>query len=121
MGIISQVENPIPYYTWIQECNFTEVTPELVLARCITGEYECFEGSDGSEVVGIAIVRGYGTMAFIVGAWAKNQLKEFMADFFTLLKSRGFVTVRTSANFNEAAYERLTGLKKLWTVYEGIL
>lgn len=117
---ITNKEEFISLYPWIKECNFTEITPELVLARCIAGEYFGCVG-EKDTVAGMAIYRPYGDMVFVVGAWAKNNLKEFMPEFLVKMKSLGFKTLRTSANFNETAYSRLTGLKKLWTVYEGAL
>ena len=117
---IKQITDPedfIKHYDWIKECNFVDIAPEIVLANCLTGKYWGFIVED------IGMVIGYtkGTMAYIVGVWAKNNLSKFLGSFLKLLKDSGYKTMRACSDHPEKAYERLMGMKKLWTVYERTL
>ena len=115
---ITNKEDFIKYYYLMKDIPLFDITPETCLAKCLTGEFWGYLGTGGKEPVCIVIGRDYGKMAFIVGVWAKNSLKPFLSSFWAILKDQGYTTARSSSMFDIEAYQKLLGMKKLWTVYE---
>jgi len=115
---IQNKEDFILYYPWIKECYPVNLTPEQILANCLLGKYWGFTGSVDEKAVGIGIGETHGNTAFLVVVWAKNKLSTFLEPFLKLLKESGYKTIRASSKHPEEAYQRLTGMKKLWSVYE---
>jgi len=115
---IKNKEDYIEFYPWIKECNFTEVTSDQVLANCLNGVYFGYVGFDKEKLVGMAICKDYGDMVFLVGTWCKGNLYKFEKQFFIVMKTKGFKTLRGSVRAGRKFPENIEGLKPLWTVYE---
>jgi len=118
---IKHKEDFVHHYQWIKEINLFEITPEICLSKCLTGEFWGYLGLMNNKPVGLVIGRTYGDMAFIVGLWCKNNLKNFLPSFWNVLKKNGYKTARSSSKLSREAYQRLMSMDELWTVYERIL
>ena len=111
-------QEAVDHFQWIKECRFTEIEPEIVLSRVLTGEYISMKGEIDGEIVGIAILRAQGTTLFVVGCWCKNNLSRFMDSFIDLVKGSGFEKIRAYSDADPKAYEKLTNMKKIYSVFE---
>ena len=118
---IKDKEDFITYYKWIKQCNFVESSPDQILLNCLNGTYFGFLAKDKGKVKGMAVCKAVGSMVFIVGCWCKNNVANFNNAFFDKLKAEGFKTARSSSYRDIAAYEKVIGMRKLWTVYERTL
>ena len=119
--LIHSPEEFISRYDWIKQIDYTDMEPYECLGRCLSGRYSgCIGYKD--KAVGIVIYYIYDTdKCWVVGLWAKNNLEGFQKLFYDELKSMGIKTVRSSTTLSDTAYERLMGMKKLWSVYERAL
>ncbi len=104
-------------YELIKAIPYVDMTPETVLAKCLTGEYEVVVDCQ-DEPSGIAISTKQGTTCFVVGVYAKNNVKFNMEEYIELLKSVGYTKIRAVSTKPELAYSRLLKMNKLWTVFE---
>ena len=107
----------IYYYKYIQEMKSTNLSPEVCLGRCLTGQYHGLAGFEDDECCGIVIYYVTGDVCRVVYLHAINAVKKFRDDFYELLKERRVKSVQAESTHNEKAYERLMGMKKLYTVY----
>ena len=112
----------IPFYSWIKELNYTDITAETCLAKCLLDEYKSFIGLEDDRPAGIVIYKYVNpTFVFVVGLWGKNKVNIFRDMFFNRLKQLGVKTVRASTTRPEKSYGRVMKMKRLWAVYERVL
>jgi len=118
---VTEKEDFIYLYRMIRECNLIETPAYRVLEKCLSGEYQGLIGMEDEKIIGLCVFKNCGEMAFLVCVWCKNKLADFMPEFLEKLKEKGFKKFRASSYRDIEAYERLTKMKRLWTVYEGTL
>ena len=111
----------VKYYGWIQQIPFVDITPEICLARCLTGQYQGVTGLIKGQPIGIAVYYIKDDMAFIVGLWAKNQVVRFKELFLDYLKKNNIKVIRSVSKLPSESYSKLMGMEKLWSVYERVL
>lgn len=104
---------------WLREIKFVDMTPLDCLARCLTGQYLGSLGVKNGKPVAIVIYYLFDSdKAFVVGLWAKNNLKDLPEEFYFQLQEQGIKTVRASSTHNPEAYARLIKMEKKFTVFE---
>ena len=118
---IEKKEDFIGYYDWIRAIDYSDITPEICLARCLVGDYIGMIGIKEGETVGIIIYKITGSDCWVVGLWCTNNLSGFQSKFFEFLKKKGVTKVRSSTTRPEKGYGKLMGMRRLWTVYEKVL
>jgi len=109
----------LDHLDWLRDIPFSDMTYIDCLERCLTGKYQCLAGYIDGKPVGLMVYYINGDSCWVVGLWAKNNYKKFSGKMFELLKNYGVKLVRCSSVHEN--FERLTGMKKLHTVYERYL
>lgn len=108
----------LEHFDWLEACNFIDITPMQVIAKVVQGEYFALVGYDSHKPTALVICKSEGTTCFVVGLYAKNSLRKVLDEFLVKLKDAGFESLRSLTNHKEEPYERLLGMKRLWSVYE---
>lgn len=112
----------IKCWPWFQEIDFIDLDPAEVLARCLTGQYLGSIGIKEGKPVALVIYYVFDTnKVFVVGLWAKNNLKDLPEEFYLQLKEQGIKTVRASSKHNPEAYAKLIKMDPKFTVFERAL
>jgi hypothetical protein len=111
----------IESYPLFQEIDFTDMTPETCMGRCLTGQYRCFAGKEGDDILGLVALYFRDTTAFVVALSGKNSLKKGMPVFIDMLRKLGVKAIRGETKHNEAAYSRLFGMEKIYSTFERVL
>ncbi len=100
------------------EIDFVKITSLECLGKCLTGEYTVVGAIKDDEIVGFAAYVVNGNYAVVVATCLIHNLKQFRDDFFAGLKAQGIEVVLAESNREENAYQRIMGLKKIYSVYE---
>ena len=114
---IADKKDFLKLYDWIQDCPFTDTDAETVLGNCLLGKYWGLIGLIDDRPAGLVIGQTRNKTAFIIALWCKNNVKTFRDAFFSLLKAKGFNQIIAHSNHHEDAYQKVLGLKKLWSIY----
>ena len=106
------------YYNYISQLKSVNLTPETCLGRCLLGQYFGLAGFDNGKCAGIIIHYMLNKETCkVVYLHAVNAVNRFKEEYYKLLKADGIRQVQAESEHNEKAYERLMGMKKLYTVY----
>jgi hypothetical protein len=111
----------IAAYPFFQEIDFTDMTPETCLGRCLTGQYHCFCGKKGGHVIGFVAFYIRDSAAFVVALSGKNTLKEGLPLFIDMLKKSGIKKIRSETKIKDSVYSRLLGMEKIYSTFERVL
>ena len=112
-------EDFINIYPLIKKIKFTDMEPADCLCRCLLGKYKGYIGYKKNIPVGIITYYIFdSTNCFVVGLWVKNNFRSFKNLFFEEMKKKGIEKIRCSTSLPEKAYGRLTGMNRLWSVFE---
>ena len=90
-----------------------------ILINCLTGKFFMSKGVLDGKTVGIVVYTATADgSCFVSILQLPNHLKLFRDIFFDLCKQAGYKRILTSTSIDEAPYIRLTGLKRIYSVYE---
>ncbi len=114
---ISQQREIIALFPYISEIPFVDVTAETMFARVLLGDFGMLVGEEDGEICGVLIYNNKFPVFDIKGLHAKNQVSKFISAFEKLLREKKYTHIRAVSVLSEKAYTKVTGLKKLWSVY----
>ena len=111
----------IENFDMLKKIPFVDNTPEEVLGFCLTGKYYGYLGYKDNKVVAIVVFYTIDKLAFVVGLYARNNLKGLPDLFWEELKKNGIETARASTDQPIKDYGKRMGMEKICTMYERIL
>lgn len=108
-----------PYISWIRDQKFMFESPMDILAKIWSGAYTVYVAIDHiHEPHGLIVCKFASDECTTVLVYAKNQLFKLRNTFYAMLKSQGIKKVKTFSHNRSEAYERLTGMKHIYSYYE---
>jgi len=106
------------FYNWMQKTSHFDTTAEEILANCLLGHYRLEAGYYKNQLVGMIIYFFKEDTCHIVQVHCENNLRHFISLFYENCRRAGIRKVRTCSDLKNAPYERLTGLERVYSVYE---
>ena len=94
-----------------------DISTETMLARALLGEYGIMVNLDNDMLSGVLVYKNNFPEFFIVGVYAKNQVKEMFPLVIEELREQNYTSIKAVTRLTQKAYEKVTGFKKLWSVY----
>jgi len=118
--LVTDKEEMISYWPLIKDTDLCDVDDyTLVLQNCLVGSFKMLKGIVGGKLAGICV---YNPLAdgtcFVLILHLKNHVTLFRDTFFELCRKTGFRRILASTKIPEEIYTRLTGLKKVYSIYE---
>ena len=111
-----------PFIGMMDRVKFTPVgmTRAVMLSRVMSGKYLAVIAENGEMVSGMAIIEPIGSTCNIIYVTVSppGLFKKLMAQFLENIKALGYTKIRAWTKHNPKAFERLTGLKTVWTCLE---
>lgn len=104
-------------YEWFSKLPGGNIPWELMLSRCLTGQYSTLFGTLDDVPVGFICFEDRKPTVFIIGLYGPNKIKHFYDLVFETFRTQGYNYVKAASAFPTEAYERLTGFKKLYSIY----
>lgn len=116
--IVTEPNVLISHYHWFEEMPTTNLEPSIMLSRCLDGTYITLGFYEGEIIVGIAIIRDLNPEAVIVGINLINKTKKFYDKFYKVLSVMGFKKLEAYSSLPKEKFERFSGFKQIYSVYE---
>lgn len=115
MRWIQNFDEILSRYHLIEKIPYVDMTAATCLVRCLTGQYHCIVAE--TEPDGICVVSINGDKAHIVGLLADGKVKQYVQALIDELKISGIKRITAVSTRDCAAYERLTGFTREYTMY----
>lgn len=117
---VTDREEMIDLWPWIKATTLCDVDDHsTILQGCLNGTLLMSKGTVNGEFVGIIVFNPMqdGT-CFVLILYLKNHVRLFREVFFQTCREVGYKRILATTTIPEKTYTRLTGLKKLYSVYE---
>ena len=103
------------YLDWINKIEDPDMTPDKVMAEIQKGTFKALLCDD----VGILIYWPKGIIAWIIWFYTlPNKGRSLVESIYDYLRGEGFKKVRAGSIRKEKGFMRITGMTKLFTIYE---
>jgi len=99
------------------EVPLTNISPNVVMAKCLAGEFEVIIGKVGVEPKGFMIFYQRGENLDIVALHLRHYTVAFLQEFCKLCHERGVKRFFAISSARPGVYRRLIGMKELYTTY----
>jgi len=95
-------------------------------ARCITRQYRTFFGYEGGKAVFVVFFstdrkNRKNKHAHVCGAFGRKKMQRYVESFYTQLKEEGYNSVSANSVIPSEKFEKMTRLKKSYSVYHNKL
>ena len=99
---------------------------ETMFSRCITRQYRTFFGYEGDKAVLVVffstnVKSRKNKIAHICGVFGRKKMQQFIERFYKQLKEEGYTSITAYSKLPEKTFERITRLKKSYSVYHNKL
>ncbi len=115
---MTTAEDFITAYPLMKKIPLATDSDRLTLSYCLSGEYSGLKLIKDNLVVGYVFYYIENKICKIIGLWCENNFSLFKDSLFSHAKEIGCKKVRALSNLNGEAYEILTGMRKMYSVYE---
>jgi hypothetical protein len=104
-------------YEFLEKVPVIDETPETMLGRCLTKRYLCFGFYEGGKMIGTLVADNRFPELFVVAIYLKDNIKHFIDDWYELIKSFKYTSVKAHSKLPEEKFEKATRLERWYTVY----
>lgn len=111
-----------PYITWLKDQDLISERPVDVLAKIWSGVYKVYVAIDTrGKPHGMIVCAFDNYVCTTILIHAKDQVLKLRDRFYNMLKEKGCTTVCTYTKNRSDAYERLIGMKHVYSLYRRVL
>lgn len=108
-----------PYITWIRNQHLMFESPMSIISKIHADVYKVYVAMDDYNYPhGMVVCKFDKDSCVTVIVYAKNKLLALRDAFYERLKSMNIRTVKTFSHQRSEAYERLIGMKHMYSYYE---